>query len=39
MKEKDQHITLLKDKMQQMKEVNNEMKEMKNAMQQQMTNM
>ena len=39
MKEKDQQITLLKDEMQQMKEVNNEMKEMKNAMQQQMTNM
>ena len=34
MKEKDQQITLLKDEMQQMKEVNNEMKEMKNAMQQ-----
>ena len=34
MKENDQQITLLKDEMQQMKEVNNEMKEMKNAMQQ-----
>ena len=33
MKEKDQHITLLKDEMQQMKETNNEMKEMKNEMQ------
>ena len=33
MKEKDQHITLSKDEMHQMKEVNNEMKEMKNAMQ------
>ena len=39
MKEKDQQITLLKDEMHQIKEVNNEMKEMKNAMQQQMTNM
>ena len=40
MKEKDQQITILKDELQQMKEVmNNEMKEMKNAMQQQMTNM
>ena len=39
MKEKDQQIILLKDEMQQMKEVNNEMKEMKNAIQQQMTNM
>ena len=33
MKEKDHQITLLKDEMQQMKEVNNEMKEMKNALQ------